>query len=356
MSQAKPTLSVLDLVPVSQGRSRSQALREMVLLAQSAERAGYARYWLAEHHGSTTFLSSATTVLMGQVLAATESITVASGGVMLPNHAPLVVAEAVGTLATMYPGRVEVGLGRAPGTDPVTARALRRHEADPASFVDEVTELADYLAANDSLFETLPGSVAAQTSAHDVAWVASSRARALPGEGTNPPLWILGSSVNGARVAGRLGLGFAVAAHFAPAQAEAAVMAYRSVFNGASDYAQASHPRTAAAFNVVVAPTDEEAQYLATTARAANARIVAGRPGPLDEPTSDPEAWRALAGERAAMVDDSLAYFFVGTPQRVAAQLHEMAQRWELEDIICLSFIHDAAARRRSYELLAQAW
>ena len=198
--------------------------------------------------------------------------------------------------------------------------------------------------------------MAAQTSAHDVAWVASSRARALPGEGTNPPLWILGSSVNGARVAGRLGLGFAVAAHFAPAQAEAAVMAYRSVFNGASDYAQASHPRTAAAFNVVVAPTDEEAQYLATTARAANARIVAGRPGPLDEPTSDPEAWRALAGERAAMVDDSLAYFFVGTPQRVATQLHEMAQRWELEDIICLSFIHDAAARRRSYELLAQAW
>jgi len=153
-----------------------------------------------------------------------------------------------------------------------------------------------------------------------------------------------------------VGLGFAVAAHFAPAQAEAAVMAYRSVFNGASDYAQASHPRTAAAFNVVVAPTDEEAQYLATTARAANARIVAGRPGPLDEPTSDPEAWRALAGERASMVDDSLAYFFVGTPQRVAAQLHEMAQRWELEDIICLSFIHDAAARRRSYELLAQAW
>ena len=374
MNAARPVLSVLDLVPVSAGRTRADALSEMLELARTADEAGYARYWLAEHHGSTTYLSSATTVLMGQVLAVTRRIGVASGGIMLPNHAPLVIAEQIGTLATLHPGRVGLGLGRAPGTDPLTAAALRRRRADPSRFADEVLETLAYLGAiPDDVLGTVPGSLLPPSSegtgeggAGDALTAVSERhVRAIPGEGTAPTAWILGSSVNGARVAGTLGLPFVVASHFAPSQAEAAITTYRSHFSqssrragsdGARPLSRDGAPHVAAGVNAVVAPKQEEAERLFSTAMAAAARIVGGRPAPLDAPDDDPRAWRALAGGREDVVEASMGLSFVGTPDVVAAGIRELASRWGLEEILVVTYAHDAVARRRSYELLAAAW
>ena len=373
MNAARPVLSVLDLVPVSAGRTRADALSEMLELARTADEAGYARYWLAEHHGSTTYLSSATTVLMGQVLAATRRIGVASGGIMLPNHAPLVIAEQIGTLATLHPGRVGLGLGRAPGTDPLTAAALRRRKADPSRFADEVLETLAYLGAiPDDVLGTVPGSLlppssegAGEGGSAALTAVSERHVRAIPGEGTAPTAWILGSSVNGARVAGTLGLPFVVASHFAPSQAEAAITTYRSHFSqssrragsdGARPLSRDGAPHVAAGVNAVVAPKQEEAERLFSTAMAAAARIVGGRPAPLDAPDDDPRAWRALAGGREDVVEASMGLSFVGTPDVVAAGIRELASRWGLEEILVVTYAHDAVARRRSYELLAAAW
>lgn len=389
MTPPRPVLSVLDLVPVSAGRSRAEALGEMVGLAQAADSLGYARYWLAEHHGSITYLSSATTVLMGQVLAATERIAVSSGGIMLPNHPPLVIAEQIGTLATMYPGRVGLGVGRAPGTDPLTAAALRRRHSDPRHFAEEVLETLAYLGAvpedrptavpgslqpDPAAGERGPGAVggSAVTSAAASAPVGAAepsadsgtvapatsgrRVRAIPGEGTAPRVVVLGSSVNGARVAGSLGLPFVVASHFAPSQAGAAITSYRSTFDASAPTSPDGVPHVSAVVNVMVAPTVEEARYLFTTAMAAAARIVGGRPAPLDEPTEDLAAWRALAPGREAVVESSMALSFVGTASDVARGLRELAARWGLEEVLVLTYAHDAAARRRSYGLLARAW
>ena len=392
-------LSVMDLVPVPAGRSRAQALGDMVALARTADAAGYTRYWLGEHHGSTTYLASATTILMGQVLAATERIGVASGGIMLPNHAPLVVAEQVGTLALLYPGRVALGLGRAPGTDAVTARALRRRSADPRRFADEVREILGYLGPGPDADAAVPGSLRparpapsaggvqtgsqtgsrvdrqdhlqanapvnqqadsqadkqdkTQTSSLPPACPEPTVVRAIPGEGTSPQTWILGSSVTGARVAGEMRLPFAVASHFAPSQAEAAMATYRSVL---ADAPQPVRPRVAAAVNVVLAPTCQEAQRLFTTAMTAAARVVGGRPGPLDPPTPDLEAWRALAPGRERAVESSMALSFVGTPQEVVPRLRALARRWGLDELLVVTTVHDPLLRRRSYELLAAAW
>lgn len=384
VAQTEPALSVLDLVPVSAGRSRRDALREMIALARAADAAGYRRYWIAEHHGSTSYLAAATTVLMGQVLAATGRIGVASGGIMLPNHAPLVVAEQIGTLATLHPGRVGMGLGRAPGTDPLTASALRRGRADPRHFAEEVLETLAYLGGvpRDAT-AGVPGSLmpagadaAAPTSlaagdAHAPRLAAAAsrlveeapattgpfrRVRAVPGEGTGPQAWILGSSVNGARVAGALGLPFAVASHFAPAQAEAAVVTYRSVFDASAPSSPDGVARVAAGVNVMVAPTRAQAEELFTTAMAASARVVGGRPGPLDPPAAEHGAWRAFAPGRESAVEQAMALSFVGEADDVAARLHELAERWGAEELLVVTYAHDAAARRRSYELLARAW
>ena len=363
--RAVPVLSVMDMVPVSAGCSRTDALTEMIALARAADAAGYERYWLAEHHGSATYLSSATIVLMGQVLAATERLGVASGGIMLPNHAPLVVAEQIGTLATLYPGRVDLGLGRAPGTDRRTAAALRRGASDPGRFAEEILEILTYL-GDEPVPEQVPGSLllgapgvpddAVQASEPD-----GPRVRAIPGEGTHPNVWVLGSSVNGARVAGRLGLPFAVASHFAPVQAEAAIATYRSVLESRTEGAPGLQgapdaPRVAAAVNVMVAPSQEEARLLFSTAMAAAARIVGNRPGPLDPPSEDPQAWRAYAPGREGAVEAAMSLSFVGTPDDVAARLREQAARWDLDEVLVVTYAHDPALRRRSYELLAQAW
>lgn len=347
-------LSVLDLVPVSAGRTRPQALAEMIELARTADQSGYRRYWIAEHHASGTFLAAATTVLMGQALAATERIGVASGGVMLPNHAPLVVAEQIGTLAALYPGRVSMGLGRAPGTDARTAAALRRRHADPRRFAEEVLETLSYFEPRDAEGVHLPGSMflTAQEPV-GVEATAASTVRAVVSEGAQVDPWILGASVNGARVAGVLGLPFAVAAHFAPIQAEAALVTYRSVLESEHPAAQA---RAAASVNVVVAPTRSEAEELFTTAMAASARILGGRPAPLDPPSRDLDAWRPLAGGRDAAVEQAMAMSYVGTPDSVARQLRDLAERWGLEELMVVTYVHDAEARRRSYRLLGQAW
>ena len=363
--RAVPVLSVMDMVPVSAGCSRTDALTEMIALARAADAAGYERYWLAEHHGSATYLSSATIVLMGQVLAATERLGVASGGIMLPNHAPLVVAEQIGTLATLYPGRVDLGLGRAPGTDRRTAAALRRGASDPGRFAEEILEILTYL-GDEPVPEQVPGSLllgapgvpddAVQASEPD-----GPRVRAIPGEGTHPNVWVLGSSVNGARVAGRLGLPFAVASHFAPIQAEAAIATYRSVLESRTEGAPGLQgapdaPRVAAAVNVMVAPSQKEARLLFSTAMAAAARIVGNRPGPLDPPSEDPQAWRAYAPGREDAVEAAMSLSFVGTADDVAARLREQAARWDLDEVLVVTYAHDPALRRRSYELLAQAW
>ena len=363
--RAVPVLSVMDMVPVSAGCSRTDALTEMIALARAADAAGYERYWLAEHHGSATYLSSATIVLMGQVLAATERLGVASGGIMLPNHAPLVVAEQIGTLATLYPGRVDLGLGRAPGTDRRTAAALRRGASDPGRFAEEILEILTYL-GDEPVPEQVPGSLllgapgvpddAVQASEPD-----GSRVRAIPGEGTHPNVWVLGSSVNGARVAGRLGLPFAVASHFAPVQAEAAIATYRSVLESRTEGAPGLQgapdaPRVAAAVNVMVAPSQEEARLLFSTAMAAAARIVGNQPGPLDPPSEDPQAWRTYAPGREGAVEAAMSLSFVGTADDVAARLREQAARWDLDEVLVVTYAHDPALRRRSYELLAQAW
>ena len=363
--RAVPVLSVMDMVPVSAGCSRTDALTEMIALARAADAAGYERYWLAEHHGSATYLSSATIVLMGQVLAATERLGVASGGIMLPNHAPLVVAEQIGTLATLYPGRVDLGLGRAPGTDRRTAAALRRRASEPGRFAEEILEILAYL-GDEPVPERVPGSLllGAPGNPDDALHApepGGPRVRAIPGEGTHPTVWVLGSSVNGARVAGRLGLPFAVASHFAPVQAEAAIATYRSVLESRTEDAPGPQyapdvPRVAAAVNVMVAPSQEEARLLFSTAMAAAARIVGNRPGPLDPPSQDPEAWRAYAPGREGAVEAAMSLSFVGTADDVAARLREQAARWDLDEILVVTYAHDPALRRRSYELLAQAW
>ncbi|MBS6072157.1 MAG: LLM class flavin-dependent oxidoreductase [Actinomyces urogenitalis] len=363
---SSPVLSVLDLVPVSAGRTRRDALQEMIALARTAEDHGYHRYWLAEHHGSITFLASATTVLMGQVLASTTRIKVGSGGVMLPNHAPLVVAEQIGTLATLYPDRVALGLGRAPGTDPLTATALRRRAADPRSFAEEVLETLSYLGPAQDV-AVVPGSLAnfvpqAQPASQATApsqqneGSRPAHVRAIPGEGVEVEPWILGSSVNGARVAGTLGLPFAVASHFAPAQAEPAVVTYRSVFDAEAPTSHMAAPRAGASVNVMVAPTHAEAEDLFTTAMAASARIIGGCPAPLDPPSMDHQAWQELASGREAAVEQAMGLSYVGTPEEVVDGLRDLANRWGLEEIFVVTYAHDAAARRRSYELLGQAW
>ncbi|RJF40902.1 LLM class flavin-dependent oxidoreductase [Actinomyces sp. 2119] len=362
--QGDVALSVLDMVPVSAGRTRSQALADMRDLAVAADTAGYERYWLAEHHGSTTYMSSATTVLMGQVLAATQRLGVCSGGIMLPNHAPLVVAEQVGTLASLYPGRVSLGLGRAPGTDRLTAAALRRRSASLPDFVEEILETLTYLGSvpreawdrvpASLLLGSLPG--AGPDAEGEPGGEHGGRVRAVPAEGTRVPTWILGSSVNGARVAGSLGLPFAVASHFAPAQAEAALSTYRSVFDTQAPTRAQDRPRAAAAVNVVVAPTMDQAQLLYSTAMAAAARVIGGRPGPLDPPSPDPGSWRRHAQGREAAVESAMALSFVGEPDDVAARLHAYAVRWDLEELLVITHVHDPVLRRRSYTLLAQAW
>jgi luciferase family oxidoreductase group 1 len=320
-------LSVLDLAPVAEGSDVATALARSADLARHAERWGYRRFWLAEHHNMPGIASAATAVVIAHVAAATRTIRVGAGGVMLPNHAPLVIAEQFGTLDALFPGRIDLGLGRAPGTDPVATRALRRTLAgDVDSFPDDVLELMAYLRPAE------PG----------------QPLRAVPGEGADVELWILGSSLYGAQLAALLGLPYAFASHFAPAQLDRALELYRARFRPSERLAA---PRVMVGANLVVADTDGEARLLATSLQQAFLNLRRGRPGKLPPPAPGFEE-RMEPAERM-MLDEIFSCSFVGAPATVARGVEALLARTRADELIVTAQIHDHAARLRSFELAA---
>ncbi len=321
-------LSVLDLTPIVQGGDAARALREARDVAVHVERLGYRRYWVAEHHNMPGVASAATAVVIAHVGAATSTIRVGAGGVMLPNHVPLVVAEQFGTLDALFPGRVDLGLGRAPGTDPLTARALRRHLAgDAEGFPDDVVELLGY-------FHREPG----------------APVRAVPGEGAAVDVWILGSSLFGARLAAVLGLPFAFASHFAPAQLSRALEVYRGVFRPSERLAK---PHAMLGVNVVAADTDAEAARLLTSLQQTFLSLRRGRPGPLPPPVEG-FAERLTLEERAALAE-VLSCTFAGSPDTVRRGLEGLVARTGADELIVSTHVYDHAARLRSFTLTAEA-
>ena len=319
--------SVLDLAPVPEGGSVAGALENSIELARRAEELGYSRFWLAEHHNMPGIASAATAVLIGRIAAATARIRVGAGGIMLPNHAPLVVAEQFGTLATLFPERIDLGLGRAPGTDVAATRALRRGlGAD--SFPQDVVELLGYLG------DPPP----------------EAKVLAVPGEGTRVPVWILGSSLFGAQLAAQLGLPYAFASHFAPAALEPAIEVYRETFRP-SEYLE--RPHFMLALNVFAAETDAEAVRLRTSMQLAFARLRTGRPGRLPRPVDRIEDH--LDRGSLATVEQALACSAVGSPETVRGALRRFVSRFEPEEVILTGQIHDHAARLRSFAIAAAA-
>ncbi len=309
-----------------------QALEESALTAQAAEQQGYERFWVAEHHNSEVFLSSATSLILGYLAERTSTIRLGSGGVMLPNHAPLMVAEYYGTLATLYGDRFDLGLGRAPGTDPLTAAALRRGNPELDTFASDVGDLAKYLD------DPAP----------------NAKVRAYPGQGTKVPLWMLGSSFGGARVAAALGLPFAFASHFAPQHLRQAVDLYRKEFKASAPTAQVSEPTVMAGIVALVAPTQEEAEFLFTTQQLMAVRIRTGQVAPLDPPVQDIS--EVLPPTLVPMADDVMGVHAVGDPQRVVAEMQTFVDEYELDEVIVATYTHDPELRRRSMGLLAEHW
>ena len=330
-------LSVLDLAPIVEGSNAAEALKNSLELAQHAEELGYRRYWVAEHHNMDGVASSATSVLIGYLAAGTKTIRVGSGGVMLPNHAPLVIAEQFGTLTTLYPGRIDLGLGRAPGTDQMTMRALRRTLATQTEddFIGDVIELGEY-------FKPPPDQ---RRPANPV--------RAIPGIGCDVPIWLLGSSLYSAQVSAHLGLPFAFASHFAPAMLMQAVEIYRARFKPNGQPGALTQPHAMVAVNVVVADTDDEANYLFTSLQQRFLGMQTGKRGPLPKPISVAEM-NALGSqsERAGM-DQMLAVTAVGSPATVRAKLDAIIAQTHADELIIAGAVHDHTARLRSYELLA---
>ena len=317
--------SLLDLAPVVHGQSAAEALINSLDLAQHAEAWGYHRYWLAEHHNMPGIASAATAVVIGHIAAGTKTIRVGAGGVMLPNHAPLVIAEQFGTLATLYPGRIDLGLGRAPGTDMATMRALRRHMTASETFPEDVVELLHYLGP-------------AQ---------AEARVAAFPGQGTNVPVWILGSSLYGAELAAWLGLPYAFASHFAPGQLDAAVATYRTGFR-ASQWLDA--PYFMMAVGLCAADTDADAQYLRSSQTLAFARLRSGQPGKLPPPQAD---LSEIPSEVRAGVDAALSCAAVGSRATVKAQLGALIARHQPDEVLLTGMMFDHQARLRSFEIAA---
>ncbi len=319
--------SVLDLAPVPEGHTAAEAIANSVDLARHAEGWGYHRYWLAEHHNMPGIASSATAVLIGHIAGATRKIRVGAGGIMLPNHAPLAVAEQFGTLATIYPDRIDLGLGRAPGGDMAVARALRRSMDQGDGFPHDVVELMDYLAPSRP----------------------DTPVRAIPGEGTEVPIWILGSSHYGAQLAAHLGLPYAFASHFAPAALDEAVELYRRGFRPSRHL---DRPRFMLAANVFAADTDEEAAYLRTTMQLAFARLRLGRPGKLPRPVRDIDG--EIGSEMRAAVDAALRVSAVGAPATVRRQLEAIIERYAPDELILTGQIYDHGARLRSFGIAAE--
>jgi luciferase family oxidoreductase group 1 len=321
-------LSVLDLAPIIAGATAADAFRNTLDLARHAERLGYRRYWLAEHHNMPGIASAATAVVIGHVAAGTSTIRVGAGGVMLPNHSPLVIAEQFGTLESLYPGRIDLGLGRAPGTDPNTARALRRHgDLDADSFPNDVIELMAYFR------DVEPGQLI----------------RAVPGAGLKVPIWLLGSSLFSAQLAAALGLPFAFASHFAPDLLMQALQMYRAQFRPSESL---DRPHTMAGVAVVAAATDADARRLLTSAQLQFLNLRRGRPGQVPPPVdSMDDLW--TQSERAG-VEHALALAVVGSPETVRAGLERFVSSSSVDEVMVTAQIFDHAARVRSYEIVAE--
>lgn len=323
-------LSVLDLAPIVVGGTPAVSFRNSLDLAQHAEKWGFRRYWLAEHHNMTGIASSATSVVIGHIAGGTSTIRVGSGGIMLPNHAPLVIAEQFGTLESLYPGRIDLGLGRAPGSDQLTARALRRDSGrNGEEFPELLHELQTYL--------NPPGDPR------------EMRVRAIPGEGLNIPIWLLGSSGFSAQLAAHLGLPFAFASHFSPNYTLPALQLYRSNFR-ASEFLDA--PYAMICVNVIAADTDEQASWLATSQQQQFLNLIRGIPGQLQPPVKNmDEIW---SEHEKAAVADHLRYTLVGSPDVVKQKLQSVLEETKADEIMVNAQIYDHEARLRSYEIVGQ--
>ena len=320
-------LSVLDLSPILEGSSAAQSFRNSRDLAQHAEKWGFNRYWLAEHHGMPGIASAATAVLMGYVAAGTKTIRVGAGGIMLPNHSPLVIAEQFGTLESLYPGRIDLGLGRAPGSDQVTARAMRRNlNSDSDEFPQDVVELMEY-------FSDVP----------------RTPVRAVPGTGLNVPMWILGSSTFGAQLAAALGLPYAFASHFAPQQMMQAIDIYRSTFKPSARLAK---PYVMLGFNVFAADTNEEAQFRASSMQQAFINLRSGRPKKLPPPV---DGYLSRIGpQERALLDTVLPCAAIGSPDTVRASLQAFIERTGADELMLTSQIFDHSQRLYSYQIAGE--
>ena len=320
--------SILDLAPVCEGSDAAQAFRNTLDLARHAEGWGYRRYWLAEHHNMPGIASAATAVLIGYVAGGTKTIRVGAGGVMLPNHAPLQVAEQFGTLASLYPGRIDLGLGRAPGTDQATAKALRRYFDSAEQFPHDVQELLGYFAP------VQPGQLV----------------RAVPGAGLDVPVWLLGSSLFSAQLAAALGLPFAFASHFAPDAMDQALAVYHRDFRRSQYLTQ---PHAMLALNVVAAATDAEAKRLFTTAQQSFVNLRRGKPGLIPPPIDDIEAyWQP---QEKLGVENALACSVVGDPETVKRGIAAFIDRHRPDELLLVANVFDHEARLRSFELAAEA-
>ena len=320
--------SVLDLSPIVRGDTAADAFSNTLALAQQAEKLGFKRFWLAEHHNNPGIASAATAVVIGHVAGGTTTIRVGSGGVMLPNHSPLVIAEQFGTLASLYPGRIDLGLGRAPGTDQATARAMRRdHNTNADTFPQDVQELRAY-------FEP----------AH-----AGQQIRAVPGAGLDVPMWLLGSSLFGAQLAALLGLPFAFASHFAPDMLMQALDTYRERFRPS---AQLDKPYAMVVANVIAADTDEAARYQFTSLQQAMTNLLRGTPGPMPPPVDDIESYWSPA-EKAG-VQRMLKHATTGSAQTVQAGLRSFIAQTGADELMVTAHIYDPLIARHSLEILAQ--
>jgi luciferase family oxidoreductase group 1 len=320
--------SILDLSPIGKGATAADALHRSLDLARHAERWGYRRYWLAEHHNMTGIASAATAVVIGYVAGGTKTIRVGSGGVMLPNHSPLVIAEQFGTLASLYPDRIDLGLGRAPGTDMATARALRRDPASSADhFPEDVQELQSYL-------EPLH---------------AGQKIQAVPGTGLRVPIWLLGSSLFSAQLAALLGLPFAFASHFAPGYLMQALELYRRKFKPSR---QLEQPHAMMGVNVFAADTDGEARRQFTSVQQAFINLRRGTPGPVPAPIDDINDYASKF--ELAQIEQALAYSAVGSAQTVERELHAIIEEVKPDELLITGHFHDHAARLRSFEIASE--
>jgi luciferase family oxidoreductase group 1 len=320
-------LSVLDLAPIVEGGDAGDSLRNAAELAQTAERLGYTRYWMAEHHSMPGIASAATAVALAYVGANTSTIRIGSGGVMLPNHAPLIVAEQFGTLESLFPGRIDLGLGRAPGTDQAAAYAMRRNMTiDENQFPNDVVELMRYFRGE------------------------NGRVRAIPGEGLNIPVYILGSSLFGAQLAAALGLPYAFASHFAPQMMMEAIDVYRQRFEPSEQLAE---PYVMLGFNAFVADSEEEAELLSTSIQQAFVALRTGHPTQLPPPMAGYADTLPL--QSRAILKSVLSCAAVGTPETARRQVEDFVDRTRADELIVTSQIYDKTARLRSYELLAQS-